>query len=370
MHIEYIIYGYGLICVSMLVFNVVYSLYLQNSQRRLTHKSLAMDRETERQLARIREGEAITPSHRNTVLHYLSRIGDLMAFEAMMGDRDRQEPTLQRYMEALTPTFLQLTVIYREREDMQAAYYCHFLTRHLYCSSPAMLADFRREVLAYLDKPGLYCRVHALRAICAFGDVQGVIDALILLKERPGASLHTKVLVEVLLTFQGDGTQLIEALWQHFDRFSLPMQRALLDFMRFYGGQCQDEMLNILQDAERNQELRFAAMRYFGKFPAAAAQAPLLAFLQDTAPGHWEYAAIAASVLAAYEGERVDEALAQAMHNSNWYVRYNAAASLEKHGLSEAQLLAVAGDDAQAREMLRYRLHMRQQGGLQEGAGL
>ena len=51
------------------------------------------------------------------------------------------------------------------------------------------------------------------------------------------------------------------------------------------------------------------------------------------------------------------QALMEAMHSGNWYVRYNAAVSLEAHGLSYSDLIElVGGRDRYAREMLTYRL--------------
>ena len=45
------------------------------------------------------------------------------------------------------------------------------------------------------------------------------------------------------------------------------------------------------------------------------------------------------------------------MHSPNWYIRYNASASLEGLGLSyEGMLRILAGDDRYAREMLSYRM--------------
>lgn len=47
----------------------------------------------------------------------------------------------------------------------------------------------------------------------------------------------------------------------------------------------------------------------------------------------------------------------EAMHSPNWYVRYNASASLEAHGLSYEEMMDVlSGNDRYAREMLNYRL--------------
>ena len=48
------------------------------------------------------------------------------------------------------------------------------------------------------------------------------------------------------------------------------------------------------------------------------------------------------------------------MHSANWYVRFNASASLEAHGLSYEQMLhGTVGEDRYAREMLAYRLEAR-----------
>ena len=56
------------------------------------------------------------------------------------------------------------------------------------------------------------------------------------------------------------------------------------------------------------------------------------------------------------------------MNSSNWYIRSNAASSLEAHGLSYEDMLQVlGGGDRYAREMLTYRLKAKQ---LEEEAAL
>ena len=66
---------------------------------------------------------------------------------------------------------------------------------------------------------------------------------------------------------------------------------------------------------------------------------------------------MAASALKDYKGEDVTSALKSALYSSNWYVRYNAAVSLEASGLSYTELIDVmAGKDRYAREMLEYRM--------------
>ena len=131
----------------------------------------------------------------------------------------------------------------------------------------------------------------------------------------------------------------------------------MLDYIRFQSGGYGPQMLEILRDPRRHKELRLAAVRYFGKYPDPAAQDQLLAFLQEKDPARWEYAAISASSLAGYHSQEVTAALLQAMRSANWYVRNNAATSLEAQGLSYEEMFRVlGGDDRYAREMLSYRL--------------
>lgn len=180
------------------------------------------------------------------------------------------------------------------------------------------------------------------------------------LGRRDGPVLHEKVVVETLMTFAGDQEALIGQIWSRFEEFPLSLQRALLDFIRFKSGSHCPRMLSLLMDSSRDKELRFAAIRYVGRYPYEPARQALLDFVADGDPLRWEYAAISASSLAWYPGQEVVDALSRAMHSGNWYVRYNAAASLEAHGLSDEEMARAAGKDRYAREMLAYRLEVRQ----------
>ena len=115
-----------------------------------------------------------------------------------------------------------------------------------------------------------------------------------------------------------------------------------------------------MTDESIDKELRFSAIRYFGRYPYEAARQTLLDFASDRNPENWEYAAISATALARYPGDDVIEVLTAAMHSSNWYIRYNAAESLEAHGLRYGDLIdIVGGKDRYAREMIMYRLETR-----------
>lgn len=361
---ETLLYGYGLVCLSMLAYNLVYSIYLRAGDRRLRRRVERLQRRIEVQLRAAQPDPAGAPRpiqvrHLTWMNRCLSRVSNLLAFDRLLDGR-ADDAAFREYLRQLQPVFLYLATVYRRREDTQAAYFCHFLARHQ-LQRHMQMDEIQRALLGFLRKPSLYCRVNALKALCAFGSPETVAEALLELQRRPDTLLHEKVITECLLAYTGDSRALIARLWERFDRFTVQLQRAVLDYIRFRSGGSGAEMAAILRDPGRDKELRFAAIRYFGRYPDPAVRELLLDFVRDGDPLRWEYAAIAATALAGYGGDDVVDALLQALRSPNWYVRYNASASLEAHGLQYEDMLAVLhGDDRYAREMLTYRIQSRE----------
>ncbi|MDR3765533.1 MAG: HEAT repeat domain-containing protein [Butyricicoccus sp.] len=362
---QVLLYGYGLVCISMLVFNLFYGLHLRSDDRRLTERSDQLRRQVELQLARLREEQngmsrTVSVKHLTWMRRRLSRVNGLLSFDELMEELKGRDVACDTYVRQLQPVFLYLATVYLKRENTQAAYYCYFLAKHRL--HRRMETDpFQQVILSYLRKDSLYCKINALKALCSFGSPAILIDALVELSDRRGSQFHEKVITEALLTYAGDTDALIELLWARLHRFSLPIQRAVLDYIRFQSGDFCGRMMEIMEDTHRDKELRLAAIRYFGKYLYPPARARLLEFLQDPDPTHWEYAAISATALARYEGQDVVDALLRAMNSSNWYIRNNASASLETRGLTYEEMLRVLrGDDRYAWEMLTYRLKAKQ----------
>ena len=369
---EILLYGYGAVCLSMLVFNVLYGLRLRSDDRRMGAKAEILRRRVTEQLARLQENSSgpaqmVQVSHLTWMRRHLSHVNDLLAFDHLLEELDEQSAAYQSYMEQMKPVFLYLATVYWKRESTQAAYFCYFLARHK-LRRHMELDQIQQVVLSYLKKDSLYCKINAWKALCSFGSPSVIVKALQELGGGEENQLHEKVITEALLTYTGNSAELIETLWARLESISLPIQRAVLDYIRFQSGNYCDRMLEILRDERRDKELRLSAIRYFGRYPDPSARLLLLGFLQDRDPTRWEFSAISASALARYEGRDVVDALLRAMNSSNWYTRSNAAASLEAHGLSYEEMLQVLGGrDRYAREMLTYRLKAKQ---LEEEAAL
>ena len=119
-------------------------------------------------------------------------------------------------------------------------------------------------------------------------------------------------------------------------------------------------MLRLLKNEQEDDEVHYACIRYLGKYPSEEAYSLLLDFVEKEQERPWQYAAIAASALAAYPGDETVEILKKKLSSRNWYVRLNASKSLEILGLGYADLIDIFdGSDRYAREILLYRFDMR-----------
>lgn len=357
---EVLLYGYGAVCLSMLVYNVVSSVVMKKQEMRLDKRCKAFGARVAIQLDHIQEGKKVEQSHIRFLSRKLCRIKNLAAFDRVMESCMEEDGSYagEEYKKQIQPVFLHLALVYSNRETMQSAYFAYFLSRNRPRRQSSV--DVLEDVLVqYMKKQNLYCRVNALDALCGFGSEESIVSALSLLS-REGGFIHEKILADSLLTFTGNHERLMELLWNNYEGFSAKMQLAVLNYIRFKSGRYCNGMLRIMMDSGRDKEQRLLAIRYFGKYFYEPAMEPLLAFASDENPLNWEYTAVSVSSLAKYAGKKVADVLMGAVHSSNWYVRYNAVESLETHEPYDWDLTeAAGGSDRYAREMLMYRLEIR-----------
>lgn len=358
---EILLYGYGAVCVCMLVFNIAYSLVMRRRDLRSERRVRRMTMLVDVQLHRIREESTVDRRHIRWLRRQLARVDGLACFDQVVEDRLRREgdPAVTAYRQSIQPVILETALAYSGRDTMEAAYFAYFLSRYR-VERGHQVDTLQKIMVDYMRRDNLYCRVNALEALYSFGSVESVAQAVCLLDEE-GGFVHDKVLTDGLLSYTWDHNRLIALLWKNFEAMSVKTQLSVLNYIRFQSGDYCREMLAILTDEKRDKELRLAAIRYFGRYSYPPALEPLLAFAADQEMEHWEYAAVSASALMRYPGERSTAVLLEAVHSPNWYVRSDAAASLAEYGLdSQALLAAAGGSDRYAREMLAYRLGLQQ----------
>lgn len=358
MNIETLIYAYLAICTSMIVFNCACIFAFRRRGEMLEKRSSRLEEQITVQMGRIKRGEPVEEGHRDFLRKKLSRTNHMMAFDETLGRLLGQEPeTVEQYLREIRPVFTCLAIENRYHSPMKMTYFAYVVKKYRVIEgTPAnVILDVMMKLL---QEPSLYCRESALQAIYSAGDCGSVLRALREVDRNPRFH-HAKLLTDGLLTFGGDREQLAAALWRTFDSFSVQMRVVILDYFRFSGRNVREELLQLLADNQQDDEIRFSCIRYFGKYPYEPAYPLLLSFVEDRTAHRWEYAAIAATALAAYPGQRSIEALKRNLSSSNWYVRFNAAKSLETFHLTYIELSDVLdGNDRYAREILQYQLDL------------
>ncbi len=353
---EVLLYIYGLICLGMIGFNLVYNAVLRRRERGSGFHARGLARRVCRQADRLCAGMQVEKRHLRYLRRRLSVVNALVVLDRTLSGMD--PACADSYVRAIQPVLLQLALLYRDKNPMQCAYFAYFAEKHRPSGLP-MLESMQEAFVAYMGKDSLYCRVNALQALYASGAAESVVRA-VSVQSRAGAAVNDKILTDGLLSFAGDQRRLEAMLWERFEQFDMRTQLAVLNYTRLRtGGRCE-QIFAIMTDAARDKELRLSAVRYFGKHRYEPARSALLGFLADRDPLAWEYAAVSASSLARYPGGDVVQALIGALHSGNWYVRYNAAVSLEAHQVSYSDLSELLdGSDRYAREMILYRVESR-----------
>ena len=272
--------------------------------------------------------------------------------------RDDAEAYFREYIRQTASCIVALTSSYRKKDDIIHMFYIFMLKKYGYLHhtyTPELIANLRD----LLDNGNATCAEGILLAIYQIGDPATVYEVLrqVDAKDR---FLHPKIISDGLLSFSGDAATLQTLLLDHRSDFSEKMQVNLLNYLRFASGAHCERILQLLQDEETYDEVRFSCLRYFGKYPYEPAYELIARFAAGEANKRIEYAIVALSVLRRYPCQQTIDILCTQINSSNWFVRYNATESLESLGLEYQDLIDIFdGRDRFAREMLQYQFDQR-----------
>lgn len=358
---EVLLLGYGVVCLSMIFFNILQSLVMHRNDLKRNERSLYLEEVLAEQFRKIENKIPADEKHYKDLGKLLKKLPYLLAFDRMLenGDITIRNTEFSEYLNNLQPVLVDVAKTYMKREEIQAAYYAHFLTKHrmiIHSSNTAI----QQIMMDCMKKKSLYCRVNGFRGLCMFGEMSTIVEA-VKINDQHEASFHGKLLTEILLTYTGEHNRLITEFWKVMKEYSIDTKVALMNYIRLSSGDYSEKFLQILRDTTQHKELRLAAVRYLGRHIFDPAKQNLIELVLEEDDIHWEYAAIAASALAKYSDEEVVAALTKAMSSSQWFVRFNAANSLKAQRLDYEDLIEVVHKgDRYAREMVMYRLMARE----------
>lgn len=350
MKIEIIVYIYLAVCLAMIGFNIVCVFLFSRNDRETEQSRLYYIDLIKAQFGR----EVLEDRHRLMLLKKLTRVRELVAFDQSLEILYKDHPEeIYTYLRKLESVFVALANRYSRKNEIQMTYFPYIIARYrLFYGED--LPQINRILVDLLEKPSIYCRENALNAIYSMGISENVTDALRII-DNTGYYHNKKLLTDGMMSFAGDKKELNERLWEHLSDYSLNIQLAILDYIRFSSPDFQERMYRLLLE-DRNSEIHFCAIRYLGRYPYQPAYEQLLKYAEHEDEMRWEYTSITCFSLASYPGERTIAALKKNLSSHNWYVRLNASQALEKLGLEYADFIDIfEGDDRYAGEMMRYR---------------
>lgn len=359
MNVEIMIFAYLAICVSMILFNIACIFVFERNEKKLNQRSWHFQEKITEQFGIVTEGGQVSEEHVKYLSKKLERVPNLMAFdETMERLRKKDSASVSEYLNEISPVFISLAMKYRKKSELKLAYFPYIIQKYeilKYKSSEVI----NEMLLDLVKNPSLYCRENALKALYTTGNVECIMRALKILDM--GSFYHSpKLLTDGLLAFAGSHEELAARIWESYGEFSVSMKVTLLNYMRFQSNGYGEQMLRLLKKDQENEEVHYACIRYLGKYPSEEAYPLLLDLVEKEEERPWQYAAIAASALAAYPGDETVEILKKKLSSRNWYVRLNASKSLEILGLGYADLIDIFdGADRYAREILLYRFDLR-----------
>lgn len=357
MNVEIIIYIYGAVCVSMILFHFVTILVSMIRRRTFLRSDLAFSRELEKQLLRISRGLKISQRDFRHIKKRLMKVKSIQTFEDVMEKTEYQaEKTI--FLRLLTPHFYHILYHYKNRDVISASYIATVI-RNL------RLYDFKAQpqmellLLGLLQRNSIYLREAVLGIFYDEGNTRMMMDALRLINDKQ-IFHHPKLIHDGLLKFSGDQRELQESIFSELSSFRESLEVALLNFIRFSNTRWDENFFALLTDSTRPDEVRFCCIRYFGNHAYPPAERVLQAFVMEEEKRRWEYAAISAAALKNYKNDTTKWILTSALNSPSWYVRSNSAQSLQAMGFTYTDLLPILdGNNRYAREIMRYWLDMR-----------
>ena len=216
--------------------------------------------------------------------------------------------------------------------------------------------DFHKD---FLEEGDIHVCEQVLDAIYVIGNPQLTLEALKIADDRD-IYIHPKIISDGLLCYRGDKVVFQNLLLDHLLEFSVDMQVNILNYLRFDSGIHKSRIFEFLTDPDTDDEVKFSCIRYFGKYAYEKAYPVLQAFAENEKGLKKEFCLVSLTALRNYPGEKTLSLLRENLHHPNWYVRYNAAESLNALGVDYGEFVDIFdGKDRFSREILQFQFDRR-----------
>lgn len=348
-----IIYIYIYIIVSLIVFDIFYTLNDKVQAKKGKRKLYKYKESIQVQIDKIGNGEVIDKEHLRNLYWKLRGINNLLTYqEAIRQLKLIDCEKVDKYLIMCSPVLQFFAHFYGQKDSIYKAFFAAFLSKYypFHLGGNSIIDE---AIMKYVEYNSIYCRENAMLYFYERGSSNLVVTALKKIDEA-GLYYNRKLLSNDLLKFKGDKKKLAKQLFEEFDSFSVSFQVSIVNYLRFSSIDLNDSLFQILISKSYDKEVNLAIIRYFGKNVYSKILPYLLTILKmddiDV-----EYKIIVCQIISVYDCKDVRDALITCVSSSNWYVRKNAASSLAKMKVTVSDKEKLLGiKDKYGKQMLKY----------------
>lgn len=319
---------YIVACVLLLLFDIVFLILKNSKKHQLQPDNEVFEEELCREIQLYRETGAFSAGFIQKAGQKLSKTKNMITLQNVL----EKTPEATNWFR---PFLLEQLSAYEKKNDYEQAFYTYMISLLDY-HAEKVPADFASHFIGFLDSKSLYTFTNTMMALYAFGESHLLLQAMEKVDARSGF-YHKKLLVDGLLSYQGDFAELNQVLVKQFDQYTPHTQDCLLDYFRMQEYDVSDLCLRLMQDETTDVEVQHRAMRYFHKFRHAEAKQAMLEMLkkEDTS---WVKQMLAIQGLKGYNDAETVSAVRRKISSRSWHVRINAIVYFYHKGMDRKEL--------------------------------
>lgn len=344
-----IIEVYIFVCVMLLVFDIAFLVMKNAKNHKYYPQNSKFEKIVQKEFESYSKSEGLSKAFKEQLPKRIKKTRNLVILQNQLEEVKsfREEIALE-----LRPYIFNEIENYKEKSAYEQAYYTYVISKFDYSKHKAD-HGFCSKFITFLDSKSLYTFTNTMNAIYSFGDHNLMCLAIEKASERNGF-YHKKLLVDGLLTFNGDFKELNKLIEEKFYKYSPMIQESLLDYFRLKNVNASELCIDILKNKRGDSQVLYSAMRYFAKYPDAKSKQVFIDILQrDNVV--WIEQMLAIQGLKHYSDAGVKALIGAKITSSNWYVRLNAVSYLHDHNMSKDDIFNILSiKDKYANEALLY----------------
>ena len=320
MFINNFIYFYIAICMILILFELVWSVYIKKYNTKMEQDKIKY-KDTINSIVDYKSNIDI-----NALSKELKNVNNLISFQNAF-EEIQSENIRRDFMHEILPVFIYLNIYYANRKnEMEKAFFAYGVGEDLVINNANNANLLIETMYSFIYSKSIYCRANAIGAIFSIGKVNNVIKAIEIINTSQ-LEYNQNLLTHNLKKFSGNKKILAIELNKKFDTYSENIQIAIIRFLTQYNYIEENELINRLKDSYLSVNVKCEIMRFFQANKSEEAKKFLMSILENEEVIANDFTIMAIGTLGYYDDEEVisllnkmknskDEMLLEAAHRS------------------------------------------------------